>query len=109
VLAATPTGAKPHASWEGDFSPGLVRLSASAEPAGTTLLSMDATANLRDVNWITRAHGQNATPWPSRAWQQRLSMSCLRALRLQAERVGDAPDVRRQPASPPSPPELSEL
>ena len=106
-LQPTPTGANLIVT-EGDFSPGLVRLSASAEPAGTTLLSIDATANLRDVNWITRRMvKRNPLAEPGLAAASFYVM--LRALRLQAERVGDAPDVRRQPASPPSPPELSEL
>jgi hypothetical protein len=93
---------------QGDFSPGLVRLSATPEPAGTTLLSIDASANLRDVNWITRRMvKRNPLAEPGLAAASFYVM--LRALRLQAERVGDAPDGRRRPANPPSPPELSEL
>jgi hypothetical protein len=93
---------------EGDFSPGLVRLAATPEPAGTTLLSIDASANLRDVNWITRRMvKRNALAEPGLAAAAFYVM--LRALRLQAERVGDTPDVRRRPTPPPSPPSLSEL
>jgi hypothetical protein len=93
---------------EGDFSPGLVRLSATAELSGTTLLSIDASANLRDVNWITRRMvKRNALAEPGLAAAAFYVM--LRALRLQAERVGDAQDVRRRPATAPSPPELPEL
>ncbi|HJX66706.1 MAG TPA: hypothetical protein VJ860_22460, partial [Polyangia bacterium] len=85
---------------EGDFSPGLVRLSATPEPAGTTLLSMDASANLRDMNWITRRMvKRNALAEPGLAAAAFYVM--LRALRLQAERVGDAQDGRRQPVPAP--------
>ena len=93
---------------EGDFSPGLVRLFATPERAGTTLLSIDASANLRDVNWITRRMvKRNALAEPGLAASAFYVM--LRALRLQAERVGDAQDPRRRPATAPSPPEISEL
>ena len=93
---------------KGDFSPGLVRLSATAELAGTTLLSMDASANLRDVNWITRRMvKRNALAEPGLAAAAFYVM--LRALRLQAERVGDAQDARRRPAAAPLPPAPSEL
>lgn len=106
-LQPTPTGAD-LIVMEGDFAPGLVRLSATPEPAGTTLLSMDASANLRDVNWITRRMvARNALAEPGLAAAAFYVM--LRALRLQAERVGDAPDPRRRPGPEPSPPELSEL
>jgi hypothetical protein len=106
-LQPTPTGAD-LIVMEGDFSPGLVRLSATPEPAGTTLLSMDASANLRDVNWITRRMvKRNALAEPGLAAAAFYVM--LRALRLQAERVGDAQDVRRQPVPSPSPPDPSEL
>jgi hypothetical protein len=106
-LQPTPTGAD-LIVMEGDFSPGLVRLSATPEPAGTTLLSMDAYANLRDVNWITRRMvKRNALAEPGLAAAAFYVM--LRALRLQAERVGDAPDARRRPALAPSPPALAEL
>jgi hypothetical protein len=93
---------------EGDFSPGLVRLSATAEPTGTTLLSIDASANLRDVNWITRRMvKRNALAEPGLAAAAFYVM--LRALRLQAERVDDAQDVRRRPATAPSPPDMADL
>ncbi len=106
-LQPTPAGAD-LIVMEGDFAPGLVRLSATAEPAGTTLLSMDASANLRDVNWITRRMvKRNALAEPGLAAAAFYVM--LRALRLQAERVGDAQDVRRRPATAPSPPALSEI
>jgi hypothetical protein len=106
-LQPTPTGADLIVV-EGDFAPGLVRLSATPEPAGTTLLSMDASANLRDVNWITRRMvKRNALAEPGLAAAAFYVM--LRALRLQAERVGEAQDARRRPATAPSPPALSEL
>ncbi len=106
-LQPTPTGAD-LIVMEGDFSPGLVRLSATSEPAGTTLLSIDASANLRDVNWITtRMVKRNPMAEPGLAAASFYVV--LRALRLQAERVGDAPDGRRHPATAPSPPQLSEL
>ena len=106
-LQPTPTGAD-LIVMEGDFSPGLVRLSATPEPAGTTLLSIDAHANLRDVNWITRRMvKRNALAEPGLAASAFYVM--LRALRLQAERVGEAPDARRRPAMAPVPPSLSEL
>jgi hypothetical protein len=106
-LQPTPTGAN-LIVMEGDFSPGLVRLSATPEPAGTTLLSIDASANLRDVNWITRRMvKRNPLAEPGLAAASFYVM--LRALRLQAERVGDAQDGRRGPATAPSPPALSEL
>ena len=93
---------------EGDFAPGLIRLSATPEPAGTTLLAMDASANLRDANWITRRMvARNALAEPGLAAAAFYVM--LRALRLQAERVGDAPDGRRRPAAAPELPELPEL
>ena len=106
-LQPTPTGAN-LIVMEGDFSPGLVRLSATPEPAGTTLLLIDASANLRDVNWITRRMvKRNPLAEPGLAAASFYVM--LRALRLQAERVGDAQDGRRRPATAPSPPKLSEL
>ena len=106
-MQPTPTGAD-LIVMEGDFSPGLVRLSATPEPAGTTLLSMDAHANLRDANWITkRMVKRNALAEPGLA--AAAFYVVLRALRLQAEHVGDAPDARRHPATAPSPPALSEL
>ena len=106
-LQPTPTGAD-LIVMEGDFAPGLVRLSATPEPAGTTLLSMDASANLRDVNWITRRMvKRSALAEPGLAVAAFYVM--LRALRLQAERAGDAPDARRRPETAPSPPRLSEL
>jgi hypothetical protein len=106
-LQPTATGADLIVT-EGDFSPGLVRLFATPEPAGTTLLLIDASANLRDVNWITRRMvKRNALAEPGLAAAAFYVM--LRALRLQAERVGDAQDVRRRPATAPSTPEISEL
>ncbi|MGB8294885.1 MAG: hypothetical protein WCG85_05610 [Polyangia bacterium] len=106
-LQPTPTGAD-LIVMDGDFSPGLVRLSATPEPAGTTLLLMDATANLRDVNWITRRMvKRNPLAEPGLAAASFYVM--LRALRLQAERVGDAIDPRRHPTAAPTPPALSEL
>jgi hypothetical protein len=106
-LRPTATGAD-LTVMEGDFSPGLVRLSATPEPGGTTLLSIDASTNLRDVNWIVkRMVKRNALAEPGLAAAAFYVM--LRALRLQAERVGDAPDLRRHPTAAPSPPALSEL
>jgi hypothetical protein len=106
-LQPTPTGAD-LVVVQGDFSPGLVRLSATPEPAGTTLLSIDASANLRDVNWITRRMvKRNALAEPGLAAAAFYVM--LRALHLQAERVADTQDPRRRPTAVPSPLELSEL
>ena len=106
-LQPTPTGAD-LIVMEGDFSPGMVRLSATPDPGGMTLLSMDAHANLRDVNWITRRMvKRSALAEPGLAAAAFYVM--LRALRLQAERVGDVPDARRHPAPVPSPPALAEL
>ena len=99
-LRPTPTGAD-LIVMEGDFAPGLVRISATAEPAGTTLLSIQASANLRDANWITRRMvARNALAEPGLA--AAAFYVVLRALRLQAERVGDAQDDRRRPAAAPS-------
>jgi hypothetical protein len=106
-LRPTATGAE-LTVMEGDFSPGLVRLSATPEPGGTTLLSIDASTNLRDVNWIVkRMVKRNALAEPGLAAAAFYVL--LRALRLQAERMGDAPDPRRHPTAAPSPPALFEL
>ena len=102
-LQPTPTGAN-LIVMEGDFAPGLVRLSATPEPAGTTLLVIDASANLRDVNWITRRMvARNPLAEPGLAVAAFYVL--LRALRLQGERVDDTPDVRRHPTAAPSPPQ----
>ena len=106
-LRATATGAD-LTVMQGDFSPGLVRLSATAEPGGTTLLSIDASTNLRDVNWVVkRMVKRNALAEPGLAAAAFYVL--LRSLRLQAERVGDAIDPRRHPSATPAPPALSEL
>ena len=106
-LQPTPTGAN-LLVMQGDFSPGLVRLSATPEPAGTTLLSIDAFANLRDVNWITRRMvTRSALAEPGLAAAAFYVM--LRALRLQAERTGDPQDPQRHPTAAPSSPALAEL
>jgi hypothetical protein len=106
-LRPTATGAD-LTVMQGDFSPGLVRLSATPEPGGTTLLSIDASTNLRDVNWIVkRMVKRNALAEPGLAAAAFYVM--LRALRLQAERAGDAPELRRHPTAAPSPTALSEL
>jgi hypothetical protein len=106
-LQPTPTGVD-LILMEGDFSPGLVRFSATPETAGTTLLVMDASANVRDANWITRKMvKRSALAEPGLAAAAFYAM--LRALRLQAESLGTGPDQRRQPQAAPSPPALSEL
>jgi len=106
-LQPTPTGVD-LVVMEGDFSPGLVRLSATPEPLGTTLLSMEASANLRDVNWITRRMvKRSALAEPGLAAAAFYAL--LRGLRLQAEQTGRASDPRRHPVAAPSPPEPAEL
>jgi hypothetical protein len=106
-LRPTPTGVD-LIVMQGDFSPGMVRLSATPEPTGTTLLVMEGSANLRDVNWITRRMvKRNALAEPGLAASAFYVM--LRALRLQAEQKGDVQDVRRHPTASPSPPTLAEL
>jgi hypothetical protein len=106
-LRPTPTGVD-LIVMQGDFSPGLVRLSATPEPTGTTLLTIEGSANLRDVNWITRRMvKRNALAEPGLAASAFYVM--LRALRLQAEQTGSAKDVRRHPVAAPAPPLPSEL
>jgi hypothetical protein len=106
-LQPTPTGVE-LILMEGDFSPGTVRFSATPEPSGTTLLLMDASANLRDANWITRRMvKRSALAEPGLAAAAFYAM--LRALRLQAESLGKGPDPRRQPKAMPSPPALWEI
>jgi hypothetical protein len=105
-LQPTPAGAD-IVLMHGDFAPGLVRFSAWPEPSGTTLLSMEASANLRDVNWITRRMiNRSAVAEPAMA--AAAFYVVLRALRLQAERPG-AQDPQRHPTAAPSPPGLQEL
>jgi hypothetical protein len=105
-LQPTPTGAD-IVPMQGDFAPGLVRLSALPESAGTTLLTLEASANLRDVNWITRRIlSRSAAAEPAMA--AAAFYVVLRALRLQAERTG-AEDARRHPVAAPLPPGLGEL
>jgi hypothetical protein len=105
-LQPTPTGAD-IVPMQGDFAPGLVRLSAWPESSGTTLLTMEASANLRDVNWITRRMlSRSAAAEPAMAAAAFYVM--LRALRLQAEAPG-AQEPRRHPVAEPSPPELKEM
>jgi len=105
-LQPTPTGADLLIT-QGDFAPGRVRLSALPEPSGSTVLSMEASANLRDLNWITRRMtSQSAVAEPAMAAAAFYVM--LRSLRLQA----DAPwtqDPRRRPTAAPTPPGLAEL
>jgi hypothetical protein len=105
-LQPTPTGVD-ITMVQGDFSPGLVRLSALAESSDTTALTMEASANLRDVNWITRRM-LNRSPAAEPAMVAAAFYVMLRALRLQAE-VPGTQDPRRHPTAAPSPPAWQEL
>jgi hypothetical protein len=105
-LQPTPTGVD-IVPMQGDFAPGLVRLSAWPESSGTTLLTLEASANLRDLNWITRRMlSRSAAAEPAMA--AAAFYVILRALRLQAEGIA-AQDPRRHPVVEPSPPAPQEL
>ncbi len=106
-LQPTSTGADIEMK-HGDLAPGTVRFSASPEPSGSTVLSMEASANIRDVNWITRRMIKRS-PVAEPAMAAAVSYVVLRALRLQAEAPGTQ-DPRRHPAgtrSPPGPQEVA--
>lgn len=100
-LQPTSTGADIEMK-QGDLSPGTVRFSALPEPSGSTVLSMEASANLREVNWITRRMIKRS-PAAEPAMAAAVFYVALRAMRLQVE-VPGTQDPRRHPAGTPSPP-----
>jgi hypothetical protein len=91
----------------GDLAPGLFKLSVSATPRGT-FLSVEARANVREANWLTRRLA-GRSPLAEPAMLACAAHVLLRSLKLEGERVGAGANPRRQPASAMTPQPLERL
>ncbi len=91
---------------KGDLAPGLFRLTVEPAPQGQAYLYMDARANLRDANWMTRRLSRR-DPLAEAAMTATASWVLLRALALDAESVGVA--ALRRPRSPMASPPTSAI
>lgn len=92
---------------EGDFAPSLFRLTALPDARGA-LLIVDATAHVRDLNWLARRL-VGRSPLAEPAMAAAATWVLLRALALAAEAPGAAPDARRRPVTTMSAPSLDVL
>lgn len=92
---------------EGDLAPGRARLEAQAGEEGTLLL-VDFRANVREANFATRRLAARS-PLAEPAMAATTAYVVLRALVLEAERAGAAPDPKRRPTAAPGAPPLDRL
>jgi hypothetical protein len=91
---------------EGDMAPGLFAVRVR-DADGGALLSIDARANVREANWLTRRLAARS-PLSEPAMTAAAAWVLLRAMVLEAER-GATVDPRRYPRAAPAPPALATL